>query len=101
MTDVDGSVGLGSVAYTISAGVLAGAANPEGARKVVDWLLSPEVQADVPLSMFVFPAREGVALPDVFTKFAAVVDTPLQLDPQEVTDNLSTWLADWGTVVGR
>jgi thiamine transport system substrate-binding protein len=83
------------------AGVLAGAANPEGARKVVDWLLSPEVQADVPLSMFVFPAREGVALPDVFTKFAAVVDTPLQLDPQEVTDNLSTWLADWGTVVGR
>ncbi|MFM7213140.1 MAG: thiamine ABC transporter substrate binding subunit, partial [Actinomycetota bacterium] len=34
------------------AGVLAGAAQPEAARKVVDWLLSPEVQADIPLSMF-------------------------------------------------
>jgi thiamine transport system substrate-binding protein len=83
------------------AGVLAGAANPDGARKVVDWLLSPEVQADVPLSMFVFPARDGVPLPDVFRRFAANVDKPLQLDPAQVSDNLSTWLAEWGTVMGR
>ncbi|MCX6432655.1 MAG: thiamine ABC transporter substrate-binding protein [Actinobacteria bacterium] len=41
------------------AGVLAGAANPAGAKAVVDWLLSEPVQADVPLSMFVFPARRG------------------------------------------
>jgi thiamine transport system substrate-binding protein len=83
------------------AGVLAGAANPAGAQKVVDWLLSDPVQADVPLSMFVFPARSGVALPDLFTKFAAKVADPLQLDPQAVADNLPTWLADWGTVMGR
>jgi thiamine transport system substrate-binding protein len=83
------------------AGVLKGAANPEGARKVVDWLLSEPVQADVPLSMFVFPAREGVALPDVFTKFAATVDSPLQLDSTDVSNNLPNWLADWGTVMGR
>ena len=49
------------------AGVLAGAANPRAAGKVIDWLLSEPVQADVPLSMFVFPARSGVTLPDVFT----------------------------------
>jgi len=46
------------------AGVLAGTKNPEAARAVVDWLLSPEVQADVPLSMFVFPAVDGTPLPD-------------------------------------
>jgi thiamine transport system substrate-binding protein len=83
------------------AGVLAGAANPEGARTVVDWLLSEPVQADVPLSMFVFPARSGVELPPVFTDFAATVDEPLALPAEEVAANLSSWLAEWGTVMGR
>ena len=83
------------------AGVLAGTDNPEGAGAVVDWLLSPEVQADLPLSMFVFPARADVPLPDVFTKFAATVADPLQLEPQQVADGISGWLADWGTVMGR
>jgi len=83
------------------AGVLAGAANPAGAQQVVDWLLSPEVQADVPLSMFVFPARTGVPLPDVFTKFAPTVAQPLQMEPQAVADGLNGWLQDWGQVMGR
>lgn len=83
------------------AGVLAGTTNPAGARTVVDWLLSEQVQADVPLSMFVFPAREGVALPEVFTAFAATVDEPLSLPADEVAASLQTWLAEWGTVMGR
>lgn len=83
------------------AGVLAGTANPAGARTVVDWLLSEQVQADVPLSMFVFPAREGVALPEVFTAFAATVDEPLSLPADEVAANLQAWLAEWGTAMGR
>ena len=35
-------------------------------------MLGETWQADLPLNMFVFPARQGVALPDVFTKWAAV-----------------------------
>lgn len=83
------------------AGVLAGAANPDGARTVIDWLLSEPVQADVPLAMFVFPARAGVPLPQVFTDFAATVDEPLSLPAEEVSASLPQWLADWGTVMGR
>lgn len=83
------------------AAVLDGARNPEGAKAVIDWLISEPVQADVPLSMFVFPARQGVELPKVFSDFAATVTDPLQLDPGVVAENLSTWLADWGTVMGR
>jgi thiamine transport system substrate-binding protein len=83
------------------AGVLAGTGEPDGARTVVDWLLTSEVQADVPLSMFVFPAREGVALPDVFTKFAATVEEPLSLPADEVAANLTDWLSEWGAVMGR
>lgn len=83
------------------AGVLKGAANVPGAQQVVDWLLSEAVQADVPLSMFVFPARDGTPLPEVFTKFAAKVAQPLQLDPALVAANLPAWLATWGEVMGR
>lgn len=83
------------------AGVLAGAANPDGARQLVDWLLTEPVQTDVPLSMFVFPARTGTPLPEVFTDFAAVVDAPLELPSEEVAANLSVWLGEWGTVMGR
>jgi thiamine transport system substrate-binding protein len=83
------------------AGVLAGASNPEGARAVVDWLLSEPVQADVPLSMFVFPARSGTPLPQVFTDFAATVPDALDLPAAEVAANLGTWLDEWGTVMGR
>lgn len=83
------------------AGVLAGTEDEAAAQQVVDWLLSEPVQADVPLSMFVFPAREGTPLPQVFTDFAATVDNPLQLPPQDVADNLSDWLAQWGSVMGR
>ena len=83
------------------AGVLAGTANEAAAQQVVDWLLSEPVQADVPLSMFVFPAREDTSLPDVFTSFAAKVAEPLQLDAGEVSANLADWLQTWGEVMGR
>jgi thiamine transport system substrate-binding protein len=83
------------------AGVLAGADNPEGARAVVDWLLSEPVQADLPLSMFVLPVRDGTPLPEVFADFAATVDRPLALPPDEVADGLSDWMATWGEVMGR
>ena len=83
------------------AGVLAGTPNEAAAQQVVDWLVSAPVQADVPLSMFVFPARTGIALPDVFEKFAAKVTAPLQLDAAEVASSLPTWLETWGDVMGR
>jgi thiamine transport system substrate-binding protein len=83
------------------AGVLRGTGNEQAAQQVIDWLLSEGVQADVPLSMFVFPSRANTPLPEVFTKFAAKVTTPLQLSATEVSSNLKNWLNDWGKVMGR
>ena len=83
------------------AGVLAGAANPQGARAVIDWLISSPVQQDVPLSMFVFPARTGTPLPGVFTDFAATVSNPVQVPPALIASDLAAWLEAWGTVMGR
>ena len=83
------------------AGVLRGTKNPNAAGAVIEWLLSPKVQADIPLSMFVFPARKETPLPEVFTKFAAQVPDPEQLPAQEVAENLGTWLTEWGAVMQR
>ncbi len=83
------------------AGILRGTPNEQAAQQVIDWLLSAPVQADVPLSMFVFPARQGVTLPGIFTKFAAQVPEPLQLPAVEVNAHLGEWLKAWGQVMGR
>ena len=83
------------------AGVLAGAQNPQGARLLIDWLLSTPVQEDIPLNMFVFPARSDAALPQVFTDFAAQVEDTEQIPAQEIAGNLDDWLARWGEILGR
>ena len=47
------------------AGVIAGAQNEVGARKFIDFLLSQEVQAQLPEQMYVYPVSPDVALPEV------------------------------------
>jgi thiamine transport system substrate-binding protein len=83
------------------AGVLRGARNPAGARTLIDFLLSPRFQADVPLSMFVFPVRRGVALPAVFTKFAPAVPHPLDLPAKTIGANRDRWIREWTNTVIR
>ena len=83
------------------AGVLAGTKHPLEARAVVDWLLSPQVQADVPLSMFVMPAVSGTPLPKVFTDFAATPTDPLTIDPAQIDQNRAAWLDAWDQVTLR
>jgi thiamine transport system substrate-binding protein len=83
------------------AGVLTGAANEEGARRFVDFLLSPEFQEDMPLSMFVFPVLTDAALPEVFVEHAVIPPEPAAVDPEEIGANRETWIADWTETVLR
>jgi len=83
------------------AGVLSGAKNEGGARKLIDFLLSERFQEDVPLQMFVFPVRDGVELPDAFRKFAVVPERPLELDPERIGENRDRWVQEWTSVVLR
>ncbi len=77
------------------AGVLAGAAHPEAAAQVLELMLSEDFQADVPLSMFVYPVRSGVALPELFEKFAAVPSAPLMMSADDIAANRDRWLELW------
>lgn len=81
------------------AGVLAGTSQPEAARRVVDFLLSGPFQADMPLQMFVYPARVGVPLPEVFVDNATVVEHPHELAPAEIAAHRDEWIEEWKQVM--
>lgn len=83
------------------AGVLRGAANEDGARALVDFMLSERFQADVPGSMFVYPVRAGVALPDAFRDFALVPRDPLTLPADVIAEGRDRWVAAWTDLVLR
>jgi thiamine transport system substrate-binding protein len=84
-----------------AAGVLSGAANPEGARQFIDFLLGEEVQQAIPEAMFVYPVRAGVPLPEAFELHG---DRPAphqtaELDGEFVAANQARWLRQWTQVV--
>jgi len=83
------------------AGVLEGAANPEGAEALVDFMVSERFQKALPESMYVFPVDTTVELPDVWARWAETAEDPLQVDPAEVTRNRDEWLATWGEITTR
>ena len=77
------------------AGVLAGARNETGARAFIDFLLSSTVQEDIPLNMFVYPARRDTPLPPVFRDFTVLPDAPTLMDPQTIDANRERWIQEW------
>jgi thiamine transport system substrate-binding protein len=83
------------------AGILRGAKNEDGARKLVDFMLSKRFQEDIPLQMFVFPARPDAALPPEFVKYAVVPAHPLELPPKEIEANRERWVDEWTDIVVR
>lgn len=83
------------------AGVLRGARNEPGARKLVDFMLSRRFQEDIPLQMFVLPVSRDAALPPEFTKHAVVPRDPLELAPSEIDANREEWLDEWLKIVLR
>ena len=83
------------------AGVLRGAKNEDGARALIDFMLSKRFQEDIPLQMFVFPARSDAALPPEFEQFAVVPESPLELPPEEIEENRERWVDEWTDIVVR
>lgn len=84
-----------------AAGILKGTDKPDAARAFIDFLLSPDFQAAIPESMFVYPVVEGTPLPETFDAYAQAPapEARASLPSQAVADSLQGWLADWRAVV--
>jgi len=77
------------------AGVLKGAANPEGARAVVDYLLSREFQDTIADAMYMYPVDDEATIPAEWTEFAPTPDAPHDLSPAKIEAGREGWLKTW------
>jgi thiamine transport system substrate-binding protein len=82
------------------AGILRGTEHEEEAGRLVDFLLSPTFQSDIPLSMFVHPVVD-VELPPEFVEHGVQPEDPYVLDPELVAENRDEWIEEWTEIVLR
>lgn len=83
------------------AGVIEGAANPDGAQQFIEFLLSPEVQANIPGEMYMYPAVRSTELPAEWVQFAPLSDNPFTVPASEIAANRDSWIRTWtDTVIG-
>ena len=83
------------------AGVIEGAANPDGAQQFIEFLLSPEVQANIPGEMYMYPAVRSTELPAEWVEFAPLSDNPFTVPASEIAANRDSWIRTWtDTVIG-
>ena len=81
------------------AGVLRGTDNPDGARKLIDFLLSERYQREVAMNLFVFPVNPDVTLDPAFAEYATIPTDPLTLDPAVIDANREQWIDRWTEIV--
>jgi thiamine transport system substrate-binding protein len=64
-------------------------------------MLSTTFQEDIPLHMFMFPANQNAALPEVFATFAVVPDRPAEVGYEAIESNREAWIETWTEIVLR
>ena len=77
------------------AGVLRGAPHPELARRLVAFMLSPEWQQELPLSNYVLPVVDGVALPPQFEQWAVRAPSPMTVPAARAAARRDAWVERW------
>ena len=81
------------------AGVLKNAANPDGARAFIKFMLSEEFQAALPTSMYVYPVDKSVALPTNWSKFAQPAETFVDVSKLDFDKGRDKWLSQWREIM--
>ncbi|OQY35257.1 MAG: hypothetical protein B6241_01825 [Spirochaetaceae bacterium 4572_59] len=75
-------------------GIIKGAANPEAARKFLDYMLSPEGQEVIATSNIMMPVNPYTNLPEAFN-MAFISENPLLLDKEDIGENQMSWVQNW------
>ncbi|OIV35529.1 thiamine ABC transporter substrate-binding protein [Mangrovactinospora gilvigrisea] len=81
------------------AGLLHGAKNAEGGKKLIDFLLNREYQAEVPDQMYMWASRGDVKAPTAWTKYVDVPADPHTLAPAVIDKNRDQWVKAWSSLV--
>jgi thiamine transport system substrate-binding protein len=78
-------------------GTLAGAKNPEGAKALVEFLLSESFQNTIPGLMYVYPVNEKAAIPTEWAEFGPAARSTLGEDLSIATDR-EKWQTTWSAI---
>ncbi len=82
-------------------GILAKSPHQDAARQLVDFLLSPTFQEDIPTHMWVYPTNRKAAVGDLFERWAEVPADPVRLDPADIAAHREAWIEAWTDVMLR
>ena len=77
------------------AGILTGAANPEGAKALIDFMIGKSFQEDIPSTMYVYPVRTDAELPEEFVKFSVVPAKSMTQPADRVAAYRDEWVQEW------
>lgn len=83
------------------AGILKGTPVPDLAALWMDWMLDLPVQESIPLAMFMFPANERAALPEVFTRYARKLEGGSGPSAERIDFLRESLMDEWTRVVLR
>jgi thiamine transport system substrate-binding protein len=87
------------IAVVEYAGLLGKEDNP-AAKKVLEFLLSETFQSELALNLFVYPARSGVALPELYARLdIAPAPKPSRIDADRVQAMRDVWVDEWTEIV--
>jgi thiamine transport system substrate-binding protein len=64
-------------------------------RRFMEFVLTPEAQAEIAVRNVQFPAVEGVELPQEFSQYAYEPPEPVTFTYEELSGNVSTWIDRW------
>ncbi|MEF8790906.1 MAG: thiamine ABC transporter substrate-binding protein [Haloarculaceae archaeon] len=73
----------------------ADAGEPELARLFMEFVLTPEAQAEIAVRNVQFPAVEGVDPGEEFSKYAFEPPEPVTFTYDDLAGNVSTWVDEW------
>jgi thiamine transport system substrate-binding protein len=78
-------------------GALAGAANPEGAKALVDFLLSESFQNTMPGLMYVYPVNEKAVIPAEWAEFGPAANSTIGED-LSISTHREKWQTKWSAI---
>ena len=78
-------------------GTLAGASNPEGAKALVDFLLSESFQNTMPGLMYVYPVNENAVIPTEWAEFGPAATSTIGED-LSISTHREKWQNKWSEI---
>lgn len=83
------------------AGVLRGAANEQGARQFIDFMVSRAFQDQIGEQMFVYPVIKGATVPKEFTEYAPEPQDPVVMSIEQIAAGRDEWIRQWSEIMGQ